>query len=372
VGGSTLNFLKGLRVCFIAGTLGQGGAERQLYYILQALKSAGAEVRLLSLTREEYWENPIRELGVTVARVGEKTSRWSRLARIVKEIRAFDPDVIQSQHFYTNIYCGVAGKALGIPNIGAVRNDGVSEIKANGRWLGKLCVTLPDCIAANSRNAIRNLTTLGYREGKLVLLPNVIDTNRFKARNKSATAAPFTILGLGRLERQKRFDRFLEIVTTLQAKIKSPVRAIIAGEGSLRSEIEAQAKPARQKGVEIELPGRVSDPLKLYQAADVLMLTSDWEGTPNVIMEAMARGLPVVATNVGGIADLIKDGETGLLFEPNDIPIAVTALERLAREPRLAPEIGRCARAFIEEHHSSILLPAILAELYKTILTRDK
>src|SRR5438874_13644107 len=90
---STLNSLRGLRICFLAGTLGQGGAERQLYYILRALKDSGVAVRLLCLTQGEFWENPIRELGVRVVWVGQKKRHFARLARIVTEARKFGPDL---------------------------------------------------------------------------------------------------------------------------------------------------------------------------------------------------------------------------------------------------------------------------------------
>src|SRR5688572_14190454 len=69
----------GLRICLLAGTLGQGGAERQLYYIVKVLRNEGVEVRVLSLTRTEYWEQHIRDLGVPVVWVGERTARFARL-----------------------------------------------------------------------------------------------------------------------------------------------------------------------------------------------------------------------------------------------------------------------------------------------------
>src|SRR5258706_1735559 len=99
---SKYGILGGLRVCFIAGTLGQGGAERQLFYMLQAMRAQGTPLRVLSLTQGEFWEQRIRALGVPVVWVGERTSRLARLCRIVKELAPDRPDVLQSSHFYTN------------------------------------------------------------------------------------------------------------------------------------------------------------------------------------------------------------------------------------------------------------------------------
>src|SRR5262245_17804632 len=97
--------LSRLKLCFLAGTLEQGGAERQLYYILEALCQAGANPRLLSLDQGGFWEPKLQELGVRVTWVGAG-SRWQRLLRIVKELRKDCPDILQSQHFYTNAYVG--------------------------------------------------------------------------------------------------------------------------------------------------------------------------------------------------------------------------------------------------------------------------
>lgn len=357
-----------MRLCFLAGTLGQGGAERQLYYILKCLKECSAEVNVLTLTTGEYWEAPILALGIPVHFVGASGSRIARLIEITKAVRRLKPDLVQSQHFYTSIYGAFAGRCLGIPSIGAVRSNGLSELKSNGYVLGALSLRLPHWVLANSKNAIRSLATLGYPPEKFLWLPNVIDTLQFRPGDKPLNNKEFVILGVGSLGPAKRFDRFLAIVATLCATLGRPVCARIAGDGMLQNLIAGLAASARQKGLGVELLGRVTDPLPLYQSSAVLLLSSDWEGTPNVIMEAMACGLPVVATNVGGVADLVQHGETGFLFPPEDVSGAVSALERLVREPRLALDIGARARAFIEQQHSINLLSGILSRLYGKIL----
>jgi glycosyltransferase involved in cell wall biosynthesis len=362
-------FLKGLRLCFLAGTLGQGGAEQQLLYILKSLKECGADPSLLCLTEGEHWEAPIRQLGVSIHFVGGSGSRLVRLLHVLKTLRRLRPQLVQSQHSYTNLYSAVPGRCLRIASVGAIRSNGLSELQVNGRLLGRLSLALPDRIAANSQKAITNLVSLGFKPGKFLLLPNVVDTGRFTPARSPRSATEVLILGVGSLERVKRFDRLLKIAVELRARINRVIRVVIAGEGSQRHELEILAEETRRKGVNVELAGRVVNPLNLYQSADVLLLASDREGTPNVIMEAMACGLPVVATNVGGITDLLMNGETGFLFEPGDTANGVTSLERLAREPGLPQEIGKRARAFIEKHHSTRLLPEILAGLYAQVLS---
>ena len=93
---STINF-EALKICFLAGTLGQGGAERQLFYLLKSLRECGAQPRLLSLTEGEYWEAAIRRLGVPVTWVGQPEGRMQRAWRIINELRRHPADIIQSQ-----------------------------------------------------------------------------------------------------------------------------------------------------------------------------------------------------------------------------------------------------------------------------------
>src|SRR5687767_3425630 len=137
------------RITFLAGTLGQGGAERQLFYILQALRDHGVGLRLLCLTQGEFWEQRIREeLHVPVAWVGRSSLRLGRLLRIVMELRRQLPDVIQSQHFFTNLYVAGAARLLQRPEIGAIRNDVTSEV--GNSFMGRLSLTTPRYLAVNS------------------------------------------------------------------------------------------------------------------------------------------------------------------------------------------------------------------------------
>jgi len=93
-----------MRVCFVAGTLGRGGAERQLIFMLRALREEGIETKLLCLTSGEALESEVRESGVDVEWVGQSPGRLARLLRIISSIRKYRPDIIQSSHFYTNTH----------------------------------------------------------------------------------------------------------------------------------------------------------------------------------------------------------------------------------------------------------------------------
>jgi glycosyltransferase involved in cell wall biosynthesis len=248
-----------------------------------------------------------------------------------------------------------------------MRNDGASEVKATGRVVGSLSLRAPRMIAANSRGAIRTAIRLGVPSARLQLLPNVVDTDHFKPASRR-TDGPVRIVGVGRLVQQKRFDRFLSVLAQVQRHAPNMTKTLLVGEGPERAKLEKQALDLGLLPDAIDFRGNVTDTAALYRAADLLLLTSDHEGTPNVIMEAMACGLPVVATRVGGVPEIVQNGETGFLCDPADEDGLARAILKLIADPALRRRMGAEARDFIDAHHSPHRLPEFLVGLYKTAL----
>lgn len=363
-----MNTLSGMRPCLVAGTLGRGGAERQLYYILQALREAGAMPRLLSLTRGEHWEQAIRSLGVPVTMIGDSGSRLRRLFILGRHLWRDRAEVVQSQHFHTNAYVGIASRLLGLRGIGAMRNDGRSEVTACGRFGGWLSLHSPGMLAANSEEAIRYARNHGLPAARLFLLPNVVDTEHFTPGDR-ASAGPVTLLAAGRLVRQKRLDRFIHLLARLRDFHRLDVRGMIVGAGSasedLRADMVALARRLGLSPEALQFRGGVADMRPVYHEATILVLTSDHEGTPNVLLEAMASGLPVVATRVGGVPEIVRNGEVGFLVEPDDAQGLASAVITLIKNPERTLEMGRHARDFVVARHGRQRLPAYLSGLYQ-------
>jgi len=146
--------LSKLKICYIAGTLGQGGAERQLFYAIQALRQNGAAVRVLSLDSGGFWEAPINQLGATVTHVGQTGSRVKRVCRILKVLKKEPADILQSQHFYTNAYASASAFFLNCKAIGAMRSNGFFDLNQCGNLGGRINLHLPQILAANSQSSI--------------------------------------------------------------------------------------------------------------------------------------------------------------------------------------------------------------------------
>jgi glycosyltransferase involved in cell wall biosynthesis len=357
--------LSRLKICYIAGTLGQGGAERQLFYSVQALKKSGARVRILSLTRGEFWEEPIKALGVPVTWVGERTSKGRRLCRIVSELRREPPDFVQSQHFYTNLYAMSAARFIGSREIGAIRMDLTREVKNNGPVFGPLSLRLPRVLAANSSAAIRNAVLRGVSKDRLRFLPNVVDTEKFKPGHSPASR--IRILGVGRLVEEKNYNRFLSVISRVRELPEGKsIRATIVGGGPLKPSLLDFARSLDLYPGIVEFRDPIADMRDVYHDADIMMSTSDHEGTPNVIMEAMASGLPVVATTVGGVPDLVNHNEGGLVCDL-DIHCLVEAVSKLIKNPDLRTRLGVQARRRMEQLHSTERMPRFLQELYESV-----
>jgi glycosyltransferase involved in cell wall biosynthesis len=359
-----------LKICFVAGTLEHGGAERQLFYILRELRKLGAALKLLCFDRGQFWEQAIRSLGIPVIWVGERPSRFARLIRIVKELRRDPVEVLQSQHFFANAYIGLAARLLRLSGIGAMRSDGNLEMRLNGQVGGRLNLHLPAIIAANSRVALEQVSARGVPRSRLYFLPNVVDTEHF-VPGVPKGGQPVVLLGSGRLVKLKRFDRLISMVGKLRNDLKLDVRALIVGppqDPALRKELESQAGRLGLTPDHIQLVGGVGHMVPYYHRAAVFVLTSDFEGTPNVLLEAMASGLPVVSTRVAGVPEIVQDGRTGYLRNPDDLDGLVAAVTKLITNAQLRAEMGQQARDYIEQNHSLHRLPAYLAGLYQMAL----
>lgn len=299
------------KIGFIAGTLGSGGAERQLFYLLQNLKQSGYQPFLISLTKGEYWEQPILDLGVKIYYCGNDKSRAKRFWEMNKILKKEKPQLIYSFHFYTNLYAGLCGLLLSITSVGSVRNDGISEKKANG-FLSWLHYAAPNAIIANSDHGKQNCFQIFYKKSVYVLR-NAIDLSAFPFNPKVSDNFPLKFLYVGRFENQKQpwlFPEFIKLVND------SGINCIgeMYGDGSLK-EIIRNTIESDYTDYAIKLFSTHNSIKTIYQTADCLVLVSKHEGTPNVVLEAMASGLPVATLPLEGIEELITPDITGITEE---------------------------------------------------------
>ena len=358
-----------MKVCFLAGTLERGGAEKQLLYMLRALKEAGVSTRLLCLTKGESYEPEIEALGVKVEWVGGARNRGSRFLKIVNSLRKQPADIVQSAHFYTNLYAGVAGRILGIPSIGAIRSDLISEIAAHKR-LGKWQITVPRHLIANSALARNAALGQGIASEKIDFVRNAVEVKLSNEKVLTANGSPLKILFVGRLGKEKRPELFVKLAAALIQKLPgAALQFQIVGDGPLRARLEKLAADYALTGDHLSFLGVRADMDEIYRQAQALVLTSEYEGTPNVLLEAMAHGLPIVATRVGGVTEIV-DESRALLVDAGDEKGLIEATEELISSAKLRGELADEGFAYVKKNHSLDYLQKQLINIYSKLIAK--
>jgi glycosyltransferase involved in cell wall biosynthesis len=359
--------LCGMRICYLAGSLGQGGAERQLFYFARTLAANGAQVNVLSLTDGEFWEQHLIDIGVQVERVGGNRPIWRRIMAIRRALRRFKPQILHSQHFFANAYLLPSCWGTGVTPVGSIRCDLKSELEGPLRWSRRLALKLTPVLVTNSRAALETAVRMGVARSRMRYLANVVDTQWF-APAPLAPTDELRIIAVGRLVDFKRFDRFLRIVAAVKLASPKTIRATIVGDGPLLSDLQAQARTLGLGEGDVRFIGAHTQVERLLPTADVLVLTSDFEGTPNVVLEAMACGLPVVASRVSGIPDAVPSCLQRFLVDPNDEAAFVEKLLELTEDPHLGRWLGQQARQHVLSRFDSRGLAHHLEEIYSDVL----
>jgi glycosyltransferase involved in cell wall biosynthesis len=165
----------------------------------------------------------------------------------------------------------------------------------------------------------------------------------------------------------KAVDYLIEAAKIIIQKHRK-VKFILVGDGSLRQKYESIVMPYYNN---IIFLGYRDDIPQLMRISDTLVLPSLSEGVPNVIMEAAASGLPIIATNVGGVSQLISEGENGLLVKPKDIESLVNAMDRLINEPSLAFKMGESGRKKMVANYSWDTICALLESGYNKAISNS-
>lgn len=362
------NTIGALRVALVAGTLGQGGAEKQLVYMARALKDMGAQVSIFALTRGEYYERELCRLGIKPVWIGRYASPVLRVASLLRQVYLFRPHILQSGHFFTNLYVAVVGRLLRCLDIGALRSDVLHEMSYN-RFFGGALLRWPRALIVNSYCAKGNAVAMHVSERRLHVLPNVVDIAQFDS--ESAPDCPDTTSGsirvavVGSLSGVKRIDRFLRSIA-IAREAAPEVRGIIIGDGPELVPLQNLAGKLGLVPGGVQFCGRRDDVPMLLRSMDMLVISSDHEGFPNVVLEAMAARLPVIATPAGDCARVVVNGITGYVVPFDERSIADRIVE-LARSPSLRSTMGLEGRRRVELCYSYESLGIRLLRIYKRI-----
>jgi glycosyltransferase involved in cell wall biosynthesis len=199
--------------------------------------------------------------------------------------------------------------------------------------------------------------------GRYRIVPNGVDLTRFARRPEPV---PGQVIAVGRLARQKRPDVAVRAFAAIRDRVPGATLAFV-GDGPERRAVESLILELGLADA-VSLMGARDDVPELLASAQCLVLASDYEGCPLSVIEAMAAGVPVVATRVGGVPELVADGATGLLAEPRDPAALARALATVLTDPALARRLGDAGRRLAQEQLSRELMAARIVAIYDEIL----
>jgi glycosyltransferase involved in cell wall biosynthesis len=353
------------KICFVLPSLSGGGAERAAVQILNALDGSVWE-RSLYLFREEgpYLADVSPAVQVTGGRSHSRVGRWRALRRFIRRTR---PAVVVSFLSYFSVLTAVRAAAVRA-RVVLNQQTPMSAFLADGdyawrrRWhrrafalATRLGYAAADLIITTSHGVADDLVeAFGVARRRLRVVHNPVDL----AAVEAAAAAPLdpmdaarwtppVIVAAGRLAEVKNYPLLIDALALLRAEV--PARLFILGQGAEEESIRTRLA-ARGLEADVVLCGFQANPWRYIARADVFALTSRYEGFGNVLVEAMACGVPVVATGSAGTRDIVRDGVDGLLVEQHEPAAVASAFERVltdeALHRRLAAGATSTARRF--------------------------
>lgn len=338
------------RLLYLVGQLRAGGLERQLSCLLEGMdrKRYRPEVVVWNFCEDDVFVPQIRALGVPLHSLRGASSRTAKLSLFRRLVRKIKPEIIHSYTFYTNFaarWVALGTKAI---SIGAVQSDFARAKKDSGLWLGRLNARWPRSQIFNSSTVAQTARkTRGLFVPKhLFVVRNGVNLQRFRSVSLSA-AGRVCILGVGSLFPVKRWDRLLAAAQVLKRNGFDFLIRLV-GDGPLREPLNQQAQ-ALGVADRVEFIPYSDDIPDLLAEATFLVHTSDSEGLPNVVLEAMACGRAVVATNVGDVPDLVEDGKTGFVVRCGDDAMLVNRMSTLISNRDLCRRMGEAGRAKAEQ-----------------------
>ncbi len=361
-----LGALKKICIAHVLYRLDVGGLETVVVNLMNRLPHDQFEHHVIALTRCGDFKNRVERADVCYYELDKKAGKdwlvWLRLWKLLKKIK---PNVVHS--------CNIATLEGSIPAFFAGRplvvhaEHGRDSYDPHGEnrtyiWLRRLLHPFVDTFVCVSRDLYGWLRDrVGIPERKIRLIVNGIDSQRYTPGSKIslpcrgfADETSFIIGSVGRLWSIKDPANLVRALAHL-GQVDPPglqrCRLVLVGDGPERQAVEHLAK---ELGVfdKIWITGWRDDVAQLLRSFNLFVLPSQAEGTPLTILEAMACGLPVVATRVGGVADLVEEGVTGNLVPPQDAEALSQAILRHLQNPRWSHSLGAAARRRVERDYS--------------------
>jgi glycosyltransferase involved in cell wall biosynthesis len=335
-------------VCFVIDRLSRAGTETQLLALLRHLDRGrvrpslcllnGADPESQSLLPSDC---PTLDLGLDRLLSPAAAGAAARLAGFWRRHRV---DVVQTYFLDSTYFAAPLARMCGIRQVVRVRNNSGYWLTGWHRWLGRLAGRVANVTLTNSETAADSVWRAeGLPPGRVRVIENGVDVDRFEMLQPPDTDGPIVRVGaVANLRQVKNVDGLIRVAADL-CRNDHRVRFEVAGDGAERPRLERQIRDAGL-GERFALRGAVSDVPGFLYTIDVAVLPSHSESMSNALLEYMAAGRAIVATDVGANAQVIRDGRDGLIVPAQDDAALGRAIRRFLHEPALARAMGAAAR----------------------------
>jgi glycosyltransferase involved in cell wall biosynthesis len=362
----------GVRAVFVCSSLGIGGAERLMSVLAPALVDHGFEVQVVTIRARGPFFDDLVARGVDV-RFSRVASRFDLrgVSRVVRELPT--ADVLVTQGLDAQLVGAVAAARRRLTHVTIHHKQPEIVPSFHRRLLARLAAGWTDLVIAVTEAQIPDLVRSGTSRDRVVVVPNgvpdpAVSRARGELRAELGLAEDDVVALLGAtLRPEKRATVFVDAIKRAHAR-DNRIKGVVAGGGVGLQEVRDRAHGSAA----VRVLGPRTDLPDVLAAADVLCLTSEAEALPMVILEALALAKPIVATAVGGVPAVVRDGETGRLIEVDDGRSLTAALLELAGDPDELRRLGDGARRLYEASYSADAMVDRYALILRDIAARGR
>lgn len=369
-----------LRVLHVIDRLGVGGTEHGLLKVIQGLEGSEFEHRVCAVRSvDELWARE-NHLEAQVDQIGEVSEgRQFLIGRLARLMRSFRPHIVHSRNWGA-IEAIPAARLARIPV--AIHSEHGYEVEMlaglpmRRRLIRKAVYAMADAVFTVTEELRAYHARQAWTSASRIrVLPNGVDVSKFARRTdkRSQTreqlglpAECFMVGTVGRAVKIKDHMTLLRAAELL-AGGAARIHVLIGGSGPELTSLQEFANSSQKLAGRVTFSGSIADTSEILNALDVFVLPSLSEGMSNTLLEAMASGLPVVATRTGGNPELVEENCSGWLFKPGDFQDLASRLEQLSRDANLRREFGNSARARAVSQFSLQGMVARYRELYLSL-----
>ncbi len=367
-----ISSLKQKKILFLINSLGGGGAEHVFIQQLNELHRQGFDVQLATLYQSAAYRSHDQLLQLPDARRQRFAFRSFYDLRGISALRRFikkeQIDLVYSTLNEANAISRLISLSVSSRIKFIIREANTAEKKTKKfKWLDRLTNRRVDHVIAVSSEVRESLLRYDTSlSSKITVLLNGVS---IPSEAHVSTMSALQLLTVGRCVEQKWHIGLLQALKQLVEKGVGSFTLHLIGDGVLKKELEVYV---REAGLEsfVRFHGHLPPPevIPFFRSADIFILSSRWEGCPNVLLEAMSYGIASVATNVGGVPDLLAHNETGLIVAPKNVNALTEALERLMKDAGLRERLGHAARSYAEREFAFPIHLERLLAIFSSVL----